>query len=170
MDSFYQLVVVTVLKVLHQALSMAREGERFSGLQQSTNGIMFMGTPHHGADGAKLASTAINIANSLIDLKKYQVKMLERGSEQLQEISRTFGHFQDLKIVNVIESDETKIPCLGKHYLVGKDSSYLRFGSRLYLRILLASTLEIVRISSSLQGLITTWFASLGVRMTGITP
>lgn len=85
---------------------------------------MFMGTPHHGADGAKLASTAIKVANSIptISLNAYQVKMLERGSEQLRDISRSFGFLQDLKIVTVTESDTTYIPGLGQN-LVGRYST-----------------------------------------------
>ena len=125
-DSFYYLVKVTVLKVPRQALSIAREEKRYHGLLQSTVGIMFMGTPHHGADGAKLASTAIKIANSIptISLNVYQVKMLERGSEQLREISRSFGFIQNLKIVTVTESDTTYIPGLGQN-LVGAYSTQL---------------------------------------------
>lgn len=76
---------------------------------------MFMGTPHDGADGAKLASTAIDIAKSITAFNDYQVKMLQNGSEQLQEISWSFGFLQDLKIVTVIESDTTTIPALGQH-------------------------------------------------------
>ena len=109
---------------------MARGEKRYHGLLQSTVGIMLMGTPHDGADGARLATTAINIANSIISLNHYQVKMLERGSEQLQEISRSFVFLQDLKIVTIIESDKTTIPGLG-HHLVGRYSTYLTSGSTL---------------------------------------
>ena len=111
---------------------MARDEKRYHGLRQSTVGIMFMGTPHHGADGAKLASTAINIANSIptISLNVYQVKTLERGSEQLRDISRSFGFFQELKIVTVTESDTTYIPGLGQNW-VGRYSTYLVSGSTL---------------------------------------
>ena len=103
---------------------MAREERRYHGLLQSTIGVMFMGTPHDGADGAKLASTAIKIAKSVTPLNDYQVKTLERGSEQLQDISRSFGFLQDLKIVTVTESDTTTIPFLGQ-YLVNRHSSYM---------------------------------------------
>ena len=111
---------------------MAREEKRYHSLLQSTTGIMFMGTPHDGADKAKLASTAIKIVESLstIPLNDYQVKTLKRGSEQLQDISRSFGFLQDLKIVTVIESDETTIPYLGRSS-VGRYSTYLISGSSL---------------------------------------
>lgn len=109
---------------------MAREEKRYLGLLQSTIGIMFMGTPHDGADGAKLASTAINIAKSITKFNDYQVEMLQRGSEQLQKISRSFGFLQDLKIVTTIESNTTTIPGLGQ-YMVSRYSKYLTFGSTL---------------------------------------
>ena len=112
---------------------MAQEEKRYLGLLQSTVGIMFMGTPHDGADAAKLASTLIRIAKSLstIPLKENQVKMLESGSEQLREISRSFGFLQDLKIVTVIEDDETIIPYLGKSvHVVSHTSAHLNLGDR----------------------------------------
>ncbi len=103
---------------------MAREETQYHGLLQSTTGIMFMGTPHDGADGAKLVSTAANIASSLITLNTIQLKTLERDSEQLQDISRSFGFLKDLKIVTVIESNKTCIPGVG-YILVGRYSTYL---------------------------------------------
>ncbi len=108
---------------------MTREEKQYQGLLQSTIGIMFMGTPHDGADGAKLVVTAAKIANSLVTLNTIQLKTLERDSEQLQTISRSFGFLNDLKIVTVIESNETRI--LGTSTLVGKYSAYLTFGSTL---------------------------------------
>lgn len=110
---------------------MAREEKQYQGLLQSTIGIMFMGTPHNGAGGAKLVSIAADIANSLTTLNTIQLKTLERDSEQLQDISRSLGFFQDLKIVTVMESDEIRIPCLGISTLVGRYSAYLTFGSTL---------------------------------------
>ncbi len=110
---------------------MAREEDEYHGLLQSTIGIMFMGTPHDGADGAKLVSTAADIANSLTTFNTIQLKTLERDSEQLQDISRSFGFLEDLKIVTVIESNKTRIPGLGKHTLVGRYSVYLTGGSTL---------------------------------------
>ena len=110
---------------------MAREEKQYHGILHSTAGIMFMGTPHDGADGAKLVSTAANIANSVVTLNTIQLRTLERDSEQLQDISRSFGFLQNLKIVTVIESNKTRIPCFGKYTLVGRYSTYLTFGSTL---------------------------------------
>ena len=66
----------------------------------------------------------------MISVRNSQVKTLERGSEQLQEISSSFGYLQDLEIVTVVESDTTEVPCLGQ-YLVSRHSTYLAFGSTL---------------------------------------
>ena len=89
---------------------MAREEEKYHELLRLTCGIMFMGTPHDGADAAKLASTIANIAKSITTLNTYHLETLERDSVPLQEISRSFGFLSDLKIVTIIESDKTRIP------------------------------------------------------------
>ena len=102
---------------------MAREETRHNSILQSTIGIMFMCAPHDGADGAKLGSIAANIAKSVMTLNTIQLKTLERDSEELQNISRSFGFLQDLKIVTVIESDKTRI--FGNYILVGRYSIYV---------------------------------------------
>ena len=89
---------------------MAREEEKYQSLLQSTIGIMFMGTPHDGADTVKLAFTIANIANSITTLNTNYLNTLKRDSVPLQEISRSFGFLQELKIVTVIESNETRTP------------------------------------------------------------
>ncbi len=97
---------------------MAREEEKYHVLLHSTKGIMFMATPHEGADAAKLASTIANVANSITTLNTNNLKTLERDSVSLQEISRSFGFLSDLKITTVIESDKTRIPYIYTYTLV----------------------------------------------------
>ena len=112
---------------------MAREEKQYEGLLQSTIGVMFMGTPHDGADAAQLASTAAGIANSLLmqKLNTIQLETLKSGSEKLRDISRSFGHLENFKIVTVLESNETPIPYSGTSKLVSKYSTYLTFESTL---------------------------------------
>ena len=98
---------------------MAREEEKYQNLLRSTTGIMFMGTPHDGADAAKLASTIANIANTITTLNTNNIKTLERDSVPLQEISRSFGFLKDLRVITVIESDKTRIPYINAYTLVG---------------------------------------------------
>ena len=111
---------------------MAREAKQYEGLLESTAGIMFMGTPHDGADGAKLVHTAAEIARSLLnqEVNSILLKTLERDSAQLRDISRSFGYLNKIKIVTVIESDKTNIPYLGTRRLVGRRSIYLTWSQR----------------------------------------
>lgn len=97
---------------------MAREEDRYSELLRSTSGIMFTGTPHDGADAAKLALTIANIANSIVELNTDHLKTLERDPVQLQEMSRSFGFLKNLRIVAVIEYNQTRIPYTGVYTLV----------------------------------------------------
>ena len=74
-----------------------------------------MGTPHDGADAAKLALTIANIANSVTVVNTIDINLLQRGSESLVDISRKFGYLaQNLKVVTVVESNNTPIPYLGR--------------------------------------------------------
>ncbi|KAL2047327.1 hypothetical protein N7G274_001348, partial [Stereocaulon virgatum] len=117
--------------VIKKALIMAREEEKYQNVLRSTNGIMFMGTPHNGADAAKLASTIANIANSITTLNTKNLKTLERDSVTLQEISRSFGFLTHFKIVTVIESDKTPIPYTNAYTLiVPRPSARLNLGDR----------------------------------------
>ena len=102
---------------------MARNEQKYQNVVQSTNGIMFMGTPHDGADAAKLAYTLTNIAQSVTTINNEQLDMLKRDSAALQEISKGFGFLDHLKVVTVIESDKTRIPYVGTYILV---STHLR--------------------------------------------
>jgi len=94
-----------------QTLAVAREGNNYKNIFESTRGIMFMGTPHTGADVAKLASTIANIARTLNTINMNNLNLLQPGSEPLIEVSRNFGHLvQNLKVVTVVESQKTPIP------------------------------------------------------------
>lgn len=97
---------------------MAHEEAKYKELLHSTCGIMFMGTPHDGADAAKLASTIANIANSITTLNTINLEILERDSDRLQGISKSFGFLKDLRIVTVIESNKTRIPYTNVYILV----------------------------------------------------
>lgn len=148
---------------------MAQNEEKYHGILQSTNGVMFMGTPHDGSDAAKLAYTLTNIASSITKLDTKQLKMLKPGSESLQEISRNFGFLDNLQIVTVIESNETRIPYLNGYVLVCGYPDLLYFElvsnkSRLYPRVLHVSISEIAKQFFLLRTLITTWFASFVAR------
>ena len=167
------LEILIGTEYLLQALTMARDEKKYQGILHSTNGIMFMGTPHDGADAAKLASTLAHIAESVKTINREQLDMLKRDSESLQEISRNFGFLDNLKIVTVIESNKTRIPYTGKYILVSKyQTLYSEFAInqlRLCLKLLHYSILVIVKLCLALSTLITTWSANFLVKMIGNT-
>ena len=70
-----------------QALCMAREEKKYCDILKSTRGIMFMGTPHDGADSADLALTIARIANTVITMNDGILETLKRESPQLREVS-----------------------------------------------------------------------------------
>ncbi|KFY74393.1 hypothetical protein V499_05575 [Pseudogymnoascus sp. VKM F-103] len=108
--------------VVKKALVMASEEQRYKNIVESTRGVMFMGTPHDGADAAKLALTIANIANSVTSINTVNLELLGRDSEPLTEIARSFGFLaQRLKIVTIVESNTTRIPIMdADHHLVCK--------------------------------------------------
>lgn len=69
-----------------------------------------MGTPHDGADVARLASTIVKIASTVARFNTSNLSTLERGSNQVIDIARAFGFMNHLDIVTVLESNETLIP------------------------------------------------------------
>lgn len=88
-----------------QTLALACDGNNSKNIFESTRGVMFMGTPHNGADAAKLALTIANIARTLTTINMNNLTLLKPGSEPLIEVSRRFGYLvQNLKVVTVIES------------------------------------------------------------------
>ncbi|KAI9860177.1 MAG: hypothetical protein M1813_006287 [Trichoglossum hirsutum] len=65
----------------------------------STYGILFLGTPHNGADSAKMGSNLHNIANAMIPGKILKsepqlINALQTNSETLQNINIEFTNFQ----------------------------------------------------------------------------
>ena len=97
---------------------MAREEEKYRNILHSTAGIMFMGTPHDGADAANWTTTIANIASSVTTLNTNNLETLRQDSIPLREISRSFGFLTEFKIVTVIESDKTHILYSNAHVLV----------------------------------------------------
>ncbi len=96
-------------------MAIAGDQASYVNVLESTRGIMFMGTPHDGADVAKLASTIANIASSVTTFNMTNLNLLQPGSEPLTDISRKFGFIaQKLRVVTVVESNKTLIPYLRK--------------------------------------------------------
>ena len=99
---------------------MAAAGARYRNTLDLTYGIMFIATPHDGANLARLAGMLANIANSAIKINTGNLKLLERDSEPLAEIANTFGYLTQLEIVTVVESEKTKIRYTGVFIIVSQ--------------------------------------------------
>lgn len=91
---------------------MAQKEERYKQLLRYTRGIMFIGTPHGGADLARFASTIAHVANSIITLDTNNLKNLVRDFVPLQEISKSFGSIKDIKFVTILASSIIYFPYL----------------------------------------------------------
>lgn len=79
---------------MKKALSLSKASAE-SHLQQVwklTTGIVFMGTPHHGADLAAWAKTGSQLMNVLKKTNKDIVAVLKPDSEVLASIQQDFGN------------------------------------------------------------------------------
>jgi len=98
--------LLTLLAV--QALIMAHEAQTFYGqILRSTKGIIFLSTPHRGADLASWMSiftNLINVASFGQGIRKDLIKNVERDSSLLIAISNQFIHRATaLKIMSFTE-------------------------------------------------------------------
>lgn len=110
-------------KLNYQALlnSQAAAEEWIKAVFQSTSGIIFIGTPHHGSDKAKWVSVLTRISNSLRHTNHPIVDVLSSGSEVLANLQQSFfimlddqarNHKKDLKIFCFFE--ELPVVSIGK--------------------------------------------------------
>ncbi|KAI1635977.1 hypothetical protein F4809DRAFT_650828 [Biscogniauxia mediterranea] len=60
-------------------------------IKLSTHGIIFMGTPHQGGNGAQLGRVLANVASLFIEADDRILKHLERDSEWLQQQSEQYA-------------------------------------------------------------------------------
>ncbi|CAD6589643.1 MAG: hypothetical protein ASARMPREDX12_003913 [Alectoria sarmentosa] len=117
--------------VIKKALDLARNEQKYRSIYTLTRGIMFMGTPHDGADVAKLASTIVRIASTVANFNTSNLSVLKRGSEQVIDISRAFGFMNHLDVVTILESNETLIPYTKiSKMIVPESSARLNVGDR----------------------------------------
>ena len=91
-----------------QALITAHNNARYRQIKKNMIGIAFLGTPHRGADLAKLLSTLLDVSFA----KRKFVKDLLPGSQIIKEINNAFAdRAQTLQLASFSES--TEMPFVG---------------------------------------------------------
>ena len=91
-----------------QALIIAHNKSTYSQIKKNTIGIAFLGTPHRGADLAKMLNMLLDVSFS----ERIFVKDLLPDSQTIKEINNTFAeHAQGLQLASFSES--TEMPLVG---------------------------------------------------------
>ena len=109
--------------MIKRAYIMARQKEAHEALAQRIKAILFLATPHRGADLAQLLSKILNVSPG----ERPFVKDLHRNSLATQSINEEFPHFcQDLQLYSFYET----LPVVNgfdKTLVVKKDAAVLGY-------------------------------------------
>jgi triacylglycerol esterase/lipase EstA (alpha/beta hydrolase family) len=85
-----------------QAIINAYNDHSYTNIVKNTKAIIFLGTPHRGADLANLLNNVLTISFS----KKIFVDQLRTNSEIIQEINDTFrDRSESLELISYYESE-----------------------------------------------------------------
>ncbi|KAE8153121.1 lipa and NB-ARC domain protein [Aspergillus avenaceus] len=118
--------------VIKQALLNAQEDPKYTSIRTGTYGLVFFGTPHHGAKGVELGKIAAKVAkfvskgnasNDLLDC-------LEHNSLFTRQMSSRFCHqLEDYRVISFIEGKEVLLAGTGpasiSHLVVNEESAVL---------------------------------------------
>ena len=109
--------------VIKRAYIMARQKEGYEQLAQRVRAMLFLATPHRGADLAQLLTKVLNVSPGARPF----VKDLHRNSLATQSINEEFPQYcQDLRLYSFYET----LPMaygLGKSLVVEKDAAVLGY-------------------------------------------
>lgn len=109
--------------MIKRAYIMAKQKEEYEKLSRRVKAILFLATPHRGADLAQLLSRVLNISSGARPF----VKDLHRNSLATQSINEEFPQYcQDLRLYSFYET----LPMtygLGKSLVVEKDAAVLGY-------------------------------------------
>lgn len=99
-------------------------------IRLSTYGIIFMGTPHLGSDGADIGQLALNVASIFMSTNTKVVKSLKKDSVLLKQLLDDYGKISgEFDTTFAYETVETKI--FGKRQMVSIliliQSTYLQY-------------------------------------------
>ena len=109
--------------VIKRAYIMARQKEGYEKLSQRVKAILFLATPHRGADLAQLLSKVLNVSPGARPF----VKDLHRNSLATQSINEEFPQYcQDLRLYSFYET-LPMVHGLSKSIVVEKDAAVLGY-------------------------------------------
>ena len=109
--------------VIKRAYILARQKEEFLSVSDRIRTIVFLATPHRGADLAQLLTKVLNLSSGASPF----VIDLHRNSLATQSINDEFPqHCQDLQLYSFYETLPTKYK-IGKSLIVDKDSATLGY-------------------------------------------
>jgi len=98
-------VPIFILSLTSQAIINAYNDPSYINIVNNTKAIIFLATPHRGADLAKLLSNLLMITFA----KKIFVDQLRSNSEIVQEINDAFRHrSESLELISYYESEGTR--------------------------------------------------------------
>lgn len=71
-------------------------------------GLLFLGTPHHGADIAAWGTYALNIVNTVKRANTYVVETLRPDSEMLRNVQQAFAYLREKRMA---KSKKLEVTC-----------------------------------------------------------
>lgn len=84
---------------------MGRSNDHFKDIMSLVSAIVFLGTPHHGSNLAKILNSLLAVSNP-----KQYVSDLAQASPMIEDINEQFRHFvTELKIASFYESRYTSV-------------------------------------------------------------
>ena len=103
---------------LSQALIISHNNSRYSQIKKNTIGIAFLGTPHRGADLAKMLKALLDVSFA----ERKFVKDLLPGSQIIKEINNDFAdHTQVLQLASFSESTGMTLVGVNIPYVISFD-------------------------------------------------
>lgn len=111
--------------VIKRAYIIAKQKQEYSSLADRVSTIMFLATPHRGADLAQLLSKILQVSSGARPF----VNDLHRNSLATQSINEEFPHYcQDLQLYSFYETLPTSYG-IGKSLVVDKDLATLGYSN-----------------------------------------
>ncbi|MCJ1347902.1 hypothetical protein MMC31_006132, partial [Peltigera leucophlebia] len=115
--------------VLQMAMLKAPNYKEHQPIRLSTYGIIFMGTPHLGSDGADIGQLALNVASIFMSTNTKVVKSLKKDSVLLKQLLDDYGKISgEFDTTFAYETVETKI--FGKRQMIVPRASAVVPGAR----------------------------------------